>query len=955
MSNNKEQEDVIEVLDSSNLSMKIWIFSNEEIIPFFLAFGIGLCIAFSSNLGVPKVVAYSLAVIPLLLIIGFYTFFVHGKTPHYAEDVLDNLRKQRNHEMHSDITLCPDGSFFDYIILWNNNTYSFGMELLIPSVDYAKAEDKNSYRHRLDSIFKMFTKEGIKFQIYWTVDNDYNDILDSYSKNTDSLNDGKCKEYRQVKQEALENAMYNRQLRRERLFIYFQNSIPNEFAISSGVSIKKHDEQMQKICESLNNNAKQVFVKVKTAFSTLDAMVKVLSKDELGINLSNYFNPSRLKSPNLFSKVFNTEQSVMEQIWQSQISPKTGASSFILDNEYFCVLTLKTPLPHYLRFGLINELTKQNINDYSITVNITPLDVNRELHKEEDSVSKLKRQMATGNDTESVKVALSKRSDIASALADGRVVPVEIQYIIVLHSSSEEELQINATLLKGALSKMNLSYNVITYPRSAFNVFFQAIPGWIDGVRKKHCIRTLDNYIGCLIPFSTTYTGALKNAEAIYDGEQNNIIGLKQFADNISKDSDPQHSIIFGKTGSGKSVQLKDLIMQTSDFYDYSAIIDYGLSYEECFLKNFGIKPIRLSAQGNITINYFDTCSLPVTGEHLNNISMLLKVMSNEIATDGMIMRYLKPFFLSFANNWLINNRDKENQLVQIAKLQQEYLDDRICEDETEAFLQAKAENLTALSSLEVAQFLYDNTNKEKVLFLAFAFMDKREFPTHSLFVQYLRGKPYPDEENTIGLQNLADALELWNAGGKNGKLFDGFSNIDLNNSFEYFDLSKIPQDPHFKFAAGALIHNMVIKKIETMPREKKKRLIIDEANSLLELPQGAKMIENGYTKFRKHRCPLILAMQQYDMLKNTEISKSILGNVHQFLLLGQTDRTDTVELGNSLELSNFVIDKILGFETPANLPPENRYSSFVQILRTQNTITGVGRNRLTSKQLKML
>ena len=42
----------------------------------------------------------------------------------------------------------------------------------------------------------------------------------------------------------------------------------------------------------------------------------------------------------------------------------------------------------------------------------------------------------------------------------------------------------------------------------------------------------------------------------------------------------PQHAVLLGMSGAGKSVTLCDLLSQTEAFYDYTAIIEEGLSYD---------------------------------------------------------------------------------------------------------------------------------------------------------------------------------------------------------------------------------------------------------------------------------------------------------------------------------------------------------------------------------------
>jgi hypothetical protein len=237
-----------------------------------------------------------------------------------------------------------------------------------------------------------------------------------------------------------------------------------------------------------------------------------------------------------------------------------------------------------------------------------------------------------------------------------------------------------------------------------------------------------------------------------------------------------------------------------------------------------------------------------------------------------------------------------------------------------------------------------------------FAFFSPEDFPTHTEFVSYLRSKPLPEEEDAKSLQDVADTLELWCAGGKNGRLFDGVTNIKLDGEFDYFELSSVPDnDPDFKFVVGALIQMAAMNKIERLPRNLKKRLVIDEANSFFEIPQGAKVIESAMTKYRKHRCAVLISFQQYEMLNSKDVKESVLSNIHQYILLGQSDRSDVERLGEALGLSGAVKEAVLNFETPANLPENKRYAAFAQVTKKDGLTAGIGRNYLSKKMLTML
>ena len=71
----------------------------------------------------------------------------------------------------------------------------------------------------------------------------------------------------------------------------------------------------------------------------------------------------------------------------------------------------------------------------------------------------------------------------------------------------------------------------------------------------------------------------------------------------------PQHAVLIGMTGAGKSFAMDDLLTQTQAGYDYTVIIEEGLSYKK-FTESLGGRPILIHPDGELTINYLDTQGL---------------------------------------------------------------------------------------------------------------------------------------------------------------------------------------------------------------------------------------------------------------------------------------------------------------------------------------------------------
>ena len=90
-------------------------------------------------------------------------------------------------------------------------------------------------------------------------------------------------------------------------------------------------------------------------------------------------------------------------------------------------------------------------------------------------------------------------------------------------------------------------------------------------------------------------------------------------------------------------------------------------------------------------------------------------------------------------------------------------------------------------------------------------------------------------------------------------------------------------------------------------------------------------------------------------MLNNKDVKESVLSNIHQYILLGQSDRGDVERLGESLGLSGAIKEAVLNFETPDNLPAEERYAGFAQITKKDGLTAGIARNYLNSEMIDIL
>ena len=135
----------------------------------------------------------------------------------------------------------------------------------------------------------------------------------------------------------------------------------------------------------------------------------------------------------------------------------------------------------------------------------------------------------------------------------------------------------------------------------------------------------------------------------------------------------PQHAVLLGMSGAGKSVTVCDLLSQTEAFYDYTVIIEEGLSYE-IYTRTVApdARPIIIQPDGDLTINYLDTHGLPLTAEHLSSamalVAKLVGVSNDEdkqLAREAQIAKYLALLYDDVFTEWSKRN---EERVMEVAR-----------------------------------------------------------------------------------------------------------------------------------------------------------------------------------------------------------------------------------------------------------------------------------------------
>ncbi len=385
--------------------------------------------------------------------------------------------------------------------------------------------------------------------------------------------------------------------------------------------------------------------------------------------------------------------------------------------------------------------------------------------------------------------------------------PFNVEYIIRAWDETREGLAAKTAAIKNAINGMNgAQYLVCALPTTARKLFYQSWPGCPWGRYSHRKLYAETRYLADVLPFSATFTGHLEHAEALYEGNQRNLVGVTTFSGSEGNET-PQHAVLLGMSGAGKSVTVCDLLSQTEAFYDYTVIIEEGLSYE-IYTRTVepNARPIIIQPDGDLTINYLDTHGLPLTAEHLASamalVARIAGVSSDEdkqLAREAQIAKYIMLLYEDVFEEWSRKNGDRLLEIARHAYAFAELKRARPGATTLDVFVdfrdrqridaEAANEQLAKIPEEQVLRFLKEPNTRREVRNLAFAYFEPSEYPTHRMLQELLQL-----DASDPAAGDLATRLLPWCADGNYGCLLDGASNISLTGKIAHFELGYIPE-----------------------------------------------------------------------------------------------------------------------------------------------------------------
>lgn len=837
----------------------------------------------------------------------------------------------------------PNGVFAEDLLLYGSlergAIAARGFWLEPADLRGAGNERRNAFQDQVRALLALVTP-GRRLQVQWSCDADYRKELLRYHEETQRCGHPAVRRVRNERFGRYWRRMHARELRRERLAIFLSIEITRYSGnLASRGSLL---DRYRGLLRQLQAQFEEFAGAVRTIFGP-DTPVRPMGDADHCACLHRFLNPGLAQRDT--AAPCDPGLTIQENCWLADgvAQPEGG---FHLDGHYHSLLVL-TRWPRATRPGIVTHLTGLPFLDYQITVNLVPVETRGEINREERAMERLAGEYA-GEKRHSLWVALQKKERKIENLAGGFARPFQVAYVIRVWDATRPGLREKVSQLQAAIHAMNgAQYYECAKPVTAKKHFFGTWPGWTHSSYRDWDRYAEDSYLADLLPFSSTFTGAIGEAEALYDGANGNLVGVS-----AQTGGSPQHAVLFGMTGAGKSELMRDLLLQTAGHFGYTLIVEEGLSYKP-FTEELGETPIVVQPDSPLTLNYFDTLGLPLTRLQVASAVALLARMTGEPADaerqalrQAQLAQYVHLLHQDAFADWTRKEPVKAREAERLACAVHRWRE-RMPAGATalEAFADlrdrrkagdAEAEEfVTRLDEQALVRFAQDPATSRLVAQTACALWTPEDFPTHSALVELLaygRLPEHPKDET----DRLATLLGAWTARGQYGRLFDGVTNVSLRRSVAHFELGLIPEQAvELKTAAGLLISGFARQHILGLPRAERKRIIFEEVARFLDVPGGEAIVAESYAQLRKFNCWAVSVVQQYARFRASRVRAAVVGNAKLFLLMRQADRSDLLDLARDLPLPESALEVIPAYPLPEQQAPGQRHSSVCYFLPT--------------------
>jgi hypothetical protein len=455
----------------------------------------------------------------------------------------------------------PDSFIFGEVLLFPGPAgghVAAGLWIEMPDLQTASFPQRNQAQDVIALILRLLP-EGWTLQVIQFQDSGDGTRLLEYQQQTEACRNPAARLLRNANFVSLWQQRERREMRRTRVAIYFGR--PLNTAPDSWWRQPSEREYEQMLAEARTAFADWTQT-VQQALEPIGGRAWALTEADHARLWANALNPSFSERLTYDPAAhFDPERSLLENCWHSELRG-LGRQGFVLDGWQHLALTLKR-LPAETYPTIIHRLVKLPFGDFTTTVHVRRLSKEVVLKRLRPALDRIHQQLSRKPD-ERLAVARAQMDDKVRRLASGEGVPLEIEFIVIVRAPTPDALAAKAAPIKSALASMNgAQCYEATLPATSRQLFTKTLPGWMwsrhSGIRHYAEERVTAD----LLPWCGSFGGHPGPTDCLFPGANANLVNVVNFLGEGSGLT-PQNLVIVGATGTGKSLALRKLLMETS-------------------------------------------------------------------------------------------------------------------------------------------------------------------------------------------------------------------------------------------------------------------------------------------------------------------------------------------------------------------------------------------------------
>jgi type IV secretion system protein TrbE len=630
-------------------------------------------------------------------------------------------------------------------------------------------------------------------------------------------------------------------------------------------------------------------------------------------------------------------------------SPRVTDHGFYQNGHYFGVLAFQG-LPGMTGMDTLQPLLRLAIPGLRVTVNVEALSVGEEIRIQARKYKVLHENVKDSPSDLMSKLGMAQPEERGAALLSGVLKPFRVQVVVVLYDPSRDGLDAKLAAVSTLTSNLGAEPYQPALWASAYAFYDCATPGygaWLDYPDYRHKIMDLN--AAHLVPVGSTDQGELDEADVIFDGAADNLIGWRTFLS-----GQPVATLVSGMTGSGKSATLQTVLTQAAHQYKFLAIVDSGGSSAATAQKlDPSCRPVVIRPNGKDAFNLFDCQRLPRSAQQLTDAAALAHLLVGSAldpyrdrVAQAVLLEHVQKVYDVAYERWRKNNPQRYFEVCREALTLLRFRDARMQPDQvlSDVFTEARTRRLDDPQALaefeeidpdEASEAGYAPETAEWVKDLAFAFWAPEEFPRLCNLQDELNASSHQKRPDAALCGELGKLLWRWTAKGAYGPILDGPNNVDLGAGclgrptdalkVVYLELGEVGKaSKELLRVVGFLVANQLRAVIEGLPRAARKALVLEEMTGFLQAPEAETLVCDYFERMRKYSCQLYAVFQQWASLSESypAAAKAMSGNCLAMLLF-RNPRAELEALGKNLPPA--VIDRIEAFELPSAMRVDDR------------------------------